>query len=88
MEHVFDTTVLQEDALTSLRVKENAARDGQVPKLPPFDDNDAFWFWYIQTNVMDPLMITFIEARLQKVADAYRVATDSSRKAVDSTLKI
>lgn len=86
--HQFNTTNLQEAAITYKRSRVNAERTTQTPPLPPFDDNPAFVAFAVENQILGPLVPEFIEARLQLVANAYRTATPAQRSSVDTALGI
>lgn len=82
----FTTTAFQEAAVTFKRTKVNAERSAAVPPLPPFDDNTTYVSDFVVTTLMSPLLVEYVEARLQMVANAYRTATPTQRQTVDTAL--
>jgi hypothetical protein len=86
--HTFDTSPLQEAAITFKRQRVNQERAAQTPPLPPFDDNAAFVAFVVENQILGPIVPEFVNARLQLVADAYRTATPAERQAVDQALGI
>jgi hypothetical protein len=40
----------------------------------------------VENQILGPLVPEFVEARLQMVANAYRIATAAQRQSVDATL--
>ncbi len=84
--HQFTTTGIEEAAITDARRDENAERSRQVPPQPPFDDNASFVEFVVRARVLGPKVMSFVNKRLQLVADAYRTATPAQRQAVDSAL--
>lgn len=86
MKYAFDTTDEQEDAITYKRLKLNVELEkaGQ----PTYDDNASYVAFFVATAIIGPLIVEFVESKLQKVADAYRAATDTDRKTVEGTLKV
>lgn len=86
--HQFNTTAIQEAAITYKRQRINAERTSATPPLPPFDDNAAFVAFAVENEILGPLVPEFVEARLQLVANAYRTATNAQRQAADQALGI
>lgn len=86
--HSFSTTPVQEAAITSARSAENDRRAALIPPLPPFDDNASFVDFAVTNKILGPEVTAFINARLQLVANAYRVATQADRNQVDTILGI
>jgi hypothetical protein len=84
--HSFNTTALQEAAISYKRQRVNQERAAMTPPQPPFDDNAAFVAFAVENQILGPLVPEFVEARLQMVANAYRIATPAQRQSVDSTL--
>lgn len=84
--HAFTTSAIQEAALTYKRGIVNAERASAAPPLPPFEDNAAYVDDVVRNTLLGPLVQTFVEARLQLVANAYRTATNTQRQTVDTTL--
>ena len=86
--YTFTTSDLQEDTLTDHRLTVNAARGALTPPLPPYDTNDALVQDAVVNAILGPLVTAYVDKRVQKVANAYRVASDVDRKVVDGTLKV
>jgi hypothetical protein len=89
--YTFDSTPLQELAITELRVKANAvAAVGADPLLPVVDlypDNKSF-VKAQATAWIAPQVAAYVETRLNRVADAFRhdATTDAQRTAVEQAL--
>ena len=84
----FDTSTLQEDAITFKRTQVNADRQAMNPPQPPFEDNQTYVQLYVLPQMFSPILVEYVNDRTNKIADAYRIASDATRKAVDSALKL
>jgi hypothetical protein len=85
-QYTFDTTAIEDAALTSKRNAVNAERAALTPPQAPFPDNQSFVTVSVRTTLLKPMVEAFIEQRLQIVADAYRQATNAQRQQVDTAL--
>jgi hypothetical protein len=75
----FDTTPVQEAAITRKRAQHNAENAVQVP------DNAAYVALRV-AEILRPIVAEFVESRLQSAADAYRTASPDVREQVDALL--
>jgi hypothetical protein len=85
-QYTFDTTAIEDAALTSKRLAVNAERAALDPPQAPFPDNQSFVTVSVRSTLLKPMVEAFIEQRLQIVADAYRQATNVQRQQVDTAL--
>jgi len=78
--YTFDTSNLEEAALTARRLKVNADEGGS------YADNAAFVEAAVRTKLLRPMVDGFVEQRLHQVADAYRAASPAQRAQAEAAL--